>query len=89
MEVCIVPIILENLKTVNVVTQIFDWYLSRIGLSYNFKVLQWIKLNESFRNYFMHYEILKKFVRVVSEIYKKSLKVQILMKLHLGGEKTG
>ena len=38
--------------TVNVVTQFFD----RIGLSWNFKMLHWINLNESFRPYYIHYE---------------------------------
>ena len=36
-------------------------------------------LNESFRHYYIHYEdyVKKKLVRVVSEIYKKALKVPI------------
>ena len=40
---------------------------------------------ESFRHFYIHYEeeILKKFVRVVSEIYKKGLKVQILHEVAL------
>ena len=38
------------------------WQVCRIGLSWNFKVLQWINLNESFRHFYIHYEeeILKK-----------------------------
>ena len=32
------------------------WPIRRIGLSWNFKVLQWINLNESFRHYYTHYE---------------------------------
>ena len=66
--VYIVRIILEklaNLKTVNIVTQIFDRFVTdsgirksigNIGLSWNFKMLQWINLNESFRPYYIHYE---------------------------------
>ena len=49
-------------------------------------MLQFINLNESFRHYYIHYadyEILKKFVRVVSEIFKKALKVQILSEVAL------
>ena len=51
-------------------------------------MLQGINLNESFRPYYIHYEdyvkrFLKKFVRVVSEIYKKALKVQILNEVAL------
>ena len=46
-------------------------------------MLRLINLNESFRPYYVHYEdyvkrFQKKFVRVVSEIYKNALKVQIL-----------
>ena len=63
------------------------WPVSRIGLSWNFKVLQWINLNESFCEALLYTvwrlcgAILKKFVRIekiVSEIYKKALKVQVL-----------
>ena len=48
-------------------------------------MLQWINLNESrFRPYYIHYEdYVKKFVRVVSEIYQKALKVQILNEVAL------
>ena len=64
------------------------WQVRSIGLSWNCKVLQWINLNESFTPCYIRYEdlceeILKKFVRVVSEIYKKALKVQILNEVAL------
>ena len=32
------------------------WPIRRIGLSWNFKVLRWINLNESFRHFYIHYE---------------------------------
>ena len=32
------------------------WQVRRIGLSWNFKMLQWINPNESFRPYYIHYE---------------------------------
>ena len=51
-------------------------------------MLHLITLNESFRPYYIHYvdyvkRFLKKFVRVVLEIYKKALKVQILNEIAL------
>ena len=50
-------------------------------------MLQWINPHESFRRYYIHYEDyakrLRKFVRVVSEIYKKALIVQILNEVAL------
>ena len=40
------------------------WPVRRIGLSWNFKVLQWINLNESFRHFYIHYEdYVKRFLK--------------------------
>ena len=66
----------------------YFWPVRRIGLSWNFKVLQSINLNERFRHYYIHYEdyvkrCKKKMVRVVSETYIKALKVQILNEVAL------
>ena len=68
------------------------WPVGRIGLSWNFKVLQWINLNESFcEEYYIQYgDYVARFwknsfesKKVVSEIYKKALKVEILNEVTL------
>ena len=60
----------------NVVTRIF---FRRVGFSWNFKVLQGINPNESFRHCYIHHEdyvmrVLKEFCRIVFEIIQKSQK---------------
>ena len=54
----------------NVVTRIF---FGRVGFSWNFKVLQGINPNESFRHCYIHHEdyvmrVLKEFCGIVFEI---------------------
>ena len=89
MEVCTVRIVLEKLaqRQNSECCNADFWQVRRIGLSWNFKGLQWINPHESFRRYYIHYEDyakrLRKFVRVVSEIYKKALIVQILNEVAL------
>ena len=85
MDLCIFRINLEKLaeRQNSECCRVDFWPVRGIGLSWNFKVLQWINLNESFRHYYIHNEdYLKRFKKkldgVVSEIYKKALKVQIL-----------
>ena len=60
----------------------------RISLSWNFKVLQWINLNESFRHYYIHYEdYVTRFKKNSFESFqrytKKRKKSKFWMKLHL------
>ena len=64
------------------------WPVSIIGLSWNFKVYQWINLNESFRHYYIHYgDCVKRFSKNSFESFqrytKKRFKSKFCMKLHL------
>ena len=54
MEICIVRIILEKLglRQNSKYCNADFWQVRKIGLPWNFKMLQWINLNESFRPYY-------------------------------------
>ena len=63
------------------------WQVRRIGLSWNFKMLQWISLNESFRPSCIHYEDYVKRVKKIRSIrlrdIQKSAKSPNFIKMHL------
>ena len=89
MKVCIVRIIFEKLASRQCSECcIADfWQVRRIGLSWNFKVLQWINLNESFRLYYIHYKgYVKRFSKIRSSRFRdiqKARKVQVLNEVAL------
>ena len=64
------------------------WQVRGIELSWNFKVLQWVNPNESFRHYYIHYEdYVKRFLKNSFESFqrysKKTLKDQSLNEVAL------
>ena len=64
------------------------WQVRGIGLSWNFRMLQWINLNESFRPYYIRYEdYVKKFLKhsfgSFQKYTKKHYKSKFWMKLLL------
>ena len=79
----------HNVKTVNVVARSLNRFVGQVchEISRGCSESILMKISEESE------EILKKFVRVISEIYKKALQVQILNEVALrqvmtGGEKT-
>ena len=81
MDICFVRINLEKFSA-------DFWPVRRIGLSWNFKVLQWINLNERFSNYYNIMKIMWRDCKQNSfesfqRYTKKREKSKFWMKLHL------
>ena len=58
MEICMVGINMEKLalRQNSGCCKADFWPVHRLGLSWNFKVLHWINLNDSFKHYYVHRE---------------------------------